>query len=118
MAQDLEPAKDLQKEDRTFTESEVESNEYLLRKYFLEANSEEDTEVMRHTRQDRREFLWLEGLDICEEEVIDIIRTFNSKKAVCDKIPNEAMMVIYEAVGDEFLDLYKLYWENGVFPKV
>lgn len=48
-------AKDLQKDDGTYTTSEVETNEYLLQKYFPEDDPQHDMDGMREIQRKRME---------------------------------------------------------------
>lgn len=40
------------------------------------------------------------------------------KATVEDKIPNEAMPYVFDAVGRKITELYQDCWERGVFPRV
>lgn len=47
------PDSNLQNDDGTYTTREDNTNEHLLRKYFLRDDIDQDTQVMRRLRNDR-----------------------------------------------------------------
>lgn len=92
------PAKDLVKDNGTFTNSKEETNAYLLNKYFPENNSDRRREI----RADMTNFANLHEPDICDVEIVEVIKNLKRRKAVSDKIPNEAMRAIHEALENRY----------------
>lgn len=57
--------------------------------------------------------------EVCREEVIQLIKTLKKRKATAeDRIPNEVVETIYEAIENDLLRLYQDCLARRVFPKV
>lgn len=70
------------------------------------------TKEITYTKQDEPNF--------CMEEIISIAKSLKKRKATptTDRVPNEAVLHIVEAVGEVLLDIYMQCCEKENFPKI
>lgn len=68
---------------------------------------DQDTQEMRRLRNDMTDFGQRNEPDLCSEEVGEIINNPKKRKSTCDRVPNEVMLAIFAAIGNEIMDLFR-----------
>lgn len=116
----FEPKKNYRMENGQYTQTDDETNEYLLKKYFPTDEQENDTDEMRIIRNEQITYTRKDEPIFCLEELASIVRKLRKRKATpaSDRVPNEAVKHIIEVAGEILLDIYRECWEKGQFPKI
>lgn len=116
----FKPKSNFERDDGTYTQTEEETDRYLLEKYFPKDDVQEDNEEMTEIRTRDVAYNRQDEPEIVKEEVEEIVRALKKGKATphTDRVPNEAVRHIMEAVGDLVIGLYNECWTGGVFQRI
>lgn len=109
----------IKRNDGTWTQTEKETTEEYIKKYFPKDTENDDTEQNKRDRIQPYTWSERETINITKEELMQVIDSRPQRKAPGpDKFPNQALKPLAESIIGKWVKILNNCLKEGIFPTI